>query len=84
MEAVWSEGPLTAEEIVQAVAPARHWGEATVKTLTNRLLKNQALASEPTGGRALYHPLVTRSRTALASAGIAKSMDMAQHSLTFV
>ena len=40
MDAVWPEGPLTAEEIVQAVAPARHWGEATIKTLINCLLKN--------------------------------------------
>lgn len=60
MEAVWSQGPLTAEEIVQSVGPAQNWGEATVKTLINRLLKKKALASERSGGRALYRPLVTR------------------------
>ena len=60
MEAVWSQGPLTAEEIVQSVGPAQSWGEATVKTLINRLLKKQALASERSGGRALYRPLVSR------------------------
>jgi BlaI family penicillinase repressor len=60
MEAVWSQGPLTAEEIVQAVGPAQQWGEATVKTLISRLLKKKALASERTGGRALYRALVTR------------------------
>ncbi|ODT88425.1 BlaI/MecI/CopY family transcriptional regulator [Phenylobacterium sp. SCN 70-31] len=60
MEALWDRGPLTAEEIIQTVGPAQDWGEATVKTLINRLLKKKALASERAGGRALYRPLVTR------------------------
>lgn len=60
MEALWAQGPLTAEEIVQAVGPAQNWGEATVKTLINRLLKKKALASERTGGRALYKALISR------------------------
>lgn len=60
MEAVWTKGPLTAEDIVQSVGPAQEWGEATVKTLINRLLKKKALASERSGGRALYRALVTR------------------------
>jgi len=61
MEALWSQGPMTAEEIVQTVGPAQAWGEATVKTLINRLLKKKALASERTGGRALYQPIVSRA-----------------------
>lgn len=60
MEALWTRGALTADEIVQTVGPAQEWGEATVKTLINRLLKKKAIASERTGGRALYRPLVTR------------------------
>jgi BlaI family transcriptional regulator, penicillinase repressor len=60
MEALWTRGPLTAEEVVQLVGPAQDWGEATVKTLINRLLKKKALASERVGGRARYAPLVSR------------------------
>ena len=60
MEALWAQGPQTAEEIVQAVGPAQDWGEATVKTLINRLLKKKALTSKRTGGRALYSALVSR------------------------
>ncbi len=60
MEALWDRGPLTAEDLVQSVGPAQGWGEATVKTLINRLLKKKALASERVGGRALYRPLVSR------------------------
>jgi predicted transcriptional regulator len=61
MEALWNEEPLTADEIVQKVGPANGWGEATVKTLINRLLKKKALKSERSGGRALYRTLVTRA-----------------------
>ena len=60
MEALWTKGPLTAEEIVQTVGPAQEWGEATVKTLINRLLKKKALKSERTGGRAIYKARVSR------------------------
>ena len=61
MEALWTQGPMTAEEIVQSVGPPQAWGEATVKTLINRLLKKQALASERAGGRAMYRPIVSRA-----------------------
>ena len=60
MEALWTKGPLTAEELVAEVGPAQSWGEATVKTLINRLLKKKALASQREGGRARYRPIVTR------------------------
>ncbi len=60
MEALWSRGPLTADDLIQSVGPEQGWGMATVKTLINRLLKKQALASERVGGRALYRPLITR------------------------
>ena len=60
MDAVWRSGPLAADEIVGEVGGPQGWGEATVKTLINRLLKKKALASERTGGRALYRPIVTR------------------------
>lgn len=60
MEALWSQGPLGAEDLVREVGGAQSWGEATVKTLINRLLKKKAIASERVGGRARYRPLVSR------------------------
>jgi BlaI family transcriptional regulator, penicillinase repressor len=61
METVWTKGPLAAEEIMREIGPSQDWREATVKTLINRLLRKKALASERSGGRALYRPLVTRA-----------------------
>jgi predicted transcriptional regulator len=60
MEALWTRGPLGADEIVGEVGAAQNWGEATVKTLINRLLKKKALASEREGGRVRYRPVVSR------------------------
>ena len=60
MEALWARGPLTAEEIVQSVGPANAWGEATVKTLINRLLKKGAVAAKKDGRRYLYSPRLKR------------------------
>lgn len=61
MEALWAKGPMGAEDIVGEVGGPQNWGEATVKTLINRLLKKKAIASERTGGRAIYRPLVSRA-----------------------
>lgn len=60
MEALWAGEPLSPDELVRAVAPAQGWGEATVKTLVNRLLKKGAIASRRADGRTLYAPLVAR------------------------
>jgi BlaI family transcriptional regulator, penicillinase repressor len=60
MEALWREGPMSADALVETVGPAQGWGEATVKTLINRLLKKGAIASERSGGRARYRPLLSR------------------------
>jgi BlaI family penicillinase repressor len=60
MEALWAQGPLGAEDLVRDVGAAQSWGEATVKTLINRLLKKKAIASEREAGRTRYRPLVSR------------------------
>lgn len=60
MEAVWGRGPLSADEIVAEVGEPQGWGEATVKTLINRLLKKKALISERNEGRTRYRALVSR------------------------
>lgn len=60
MAALWDRNSLTAEEIFGEVSEAQSWGEATVKTLINRLLKKKAIASKREGGRAHYRPLISR------------------------
>ncbi|HEY2708648.1 MAG TPA: BlaI/MecI/CopY family transcriptional regulator [Caulobacteraceae bacterium] len=61
MEALWRSGPMTAEEVVAEVGAQQAWGEATVKTLINRLLKKKAIASGREDGRHRYLPLLRRA-----------------------
>lgn len=61
MEVLWARSPLTANEVSAAVAPARGWTLATVKTLLSRLVAKQAVLTEPDGKRFLYSPSIARA-----------------------
>ncbi|HWT51241.1 MAG TPA: BlaI/MecI/CopY family transcriptional regulator [Caulobacter sp.] len=61
MEALWRRQPLSADELVAEVGASQSWGEATVKTLINRLLKKKAIKSERADGKHGYRPLIDRS-----------------------
>lgn len=61
MEVLWNRHPLTADEVVTALAETTEWQEPTVKTLLNRLLKKRAIAATRDGRRYLYRPLLTRA-----------------------
>ncbi len=60
MEALWTRGPLTASEVIEAVKD-QGWGEATVKTLIHRLLKREAIRSERADGRTVYRAVLERA-----------------------
>ncbi len=61
MDILWRRGPLTADELVAEAAGPQGWGEATVKTLINRLLKKKAVASEREGRRHRYRAVTQRA-----------------------
>ncbi|MEH6421693.1 BlaI/MecI/CopY family transcriptional regulator [Pseudomonas sp. CGJS7] len=60
MDVLWQRQPLSAEEVVAALADSRSWQEATVKTLLNRLLNKGAIRAEKDGRRYLYAPVLRR------------------------
>ena len=60
MEVLWDTSPLTAQDVVERVDPARGWSANTVKTLLGRLLAKAVIAHEADGRRYLYRPLVAR------------------------
>jgi predicted transcriptional regulator len=63
MEVLWeAREPLPAEDVVAALAVARDWQEATVKTLLNRLLKKGAVSARKDGRRYLYSPVLARDQ----------------------
>ena len=60
MEVLWVESPLTAQEVVERVGPARGWSANTVKTLLGRLLGKAAITATEDGRRYLYRPAIVR------------------------
>lgn len=71
MQALWTAGEATAEDLIAQVAGPNEWAEATVRTLINRLLTKGAIAAEREGRRYRYRPLLQREQwVAGESAGI--------------
>lgn len=60
MDVLWRESPLSAEDVVGALAKTSDWQEPTIKTLINRLLKKKAIIAERDGRRYLYRPVLRR------------------------
>ena len=62
MEALWSRGALTPDEIVAEVGPANGWARNTVRVIITRLLNKGAISSaKEADGRFLYRPVLARS-----------------------
>jgi BlaI family transcriptional regulator, penicillinase repressor len=60
MEMLWGRNPLTADDIVEAIADEQNWSAATVRTLLNRLLTKGAVSATREGRRYLYAPILAR------------------------
>ena len=60
MDVLWSRSPLTASDVVDAIAGKSDWEPATIKTMLNRLVKKGALKFKSEGKRYLYAPAVSR------------------------
>ena len=60
MEVLWEKSPLSAQEVVEAVALQKDMHEKTVKTLLNHLLKKKILGFDKEKRKYLYYPLISR------------------------
>lgn len=58
MQTVWGRSPITAAEVIEALAPATTWKPKTTMTLLNRLVKKGVLGFEKKGRAYHYYPLV--------------------------
>ena len=67
MEVLWRKQPLSAEDVVAALAADTDWQEPTIKSLLNRLLKKGAISAERDGRRYLYRPVLSRNDYVLAT-----------------
>ena len=58
MKVCWSRSPISAQDIIDSLAPPASRHPKTVKTLLNRLVKKGALGFTKEGRAYLYEPLV--------------------------
>ena len=62
MQVLWSRGPLTANEVVEELAPKAKWKPKTVKTLINRLVKKGAVKFKKEGRKYRYYTAVSEAK----------------------
>lgn len=60
MAALWWRGPLSFADLIEEVRRGSAWGDATIKTLLNRLMRKGAVRSEREDGRQRYHAVISR------------------------
>jgi BlaI family penicillinase repressor len=59
MRVLWSEGPLTSNEIVEELTEQTEWKPKTIKTLINRLMKKGAIEHTKKGRKYIYKAAVS-------------------------
>lgn len=64
MQVLWSQGPLTANQIILKLDGKVKWNPRTIRTLINRLLTKQALDFDKEGKEYRYFPAVTEQQCA--------------------
>lgn len=60
LAALWRRGPLSFADLLDEVRRGSAWGDATIKTLLNRLMRKGAVRSAKAEGRQRYHPALSR------------------------
>src|SRR5262245_33315865 len=59
IKTIWDHGPMTAGQVVEALATSR-WRPRTVKTLLSRLVKKGAVRCDAEEKRFVYRAVITR------------------------
>jgi BlaI family penicillinase repressor len=62
MQVLWSEGPLTANEIIAKLKGKIKWNPRTIRALISRLLNKHALDFDKEGKEYRYLPTVTEKQ----------------------
>ena len=61
MNVIWEGQPLTAQDVVAALAGQTEWAPATIKTMLHRLVRKGVLAHESQANRYVYRSSVKRA-----------------------
>ena len=62
MQVVWGRKAATASDVIEELLPETGWSHRTIRTLLSRLVEKGVLATQPSGNRYVYRPLIARSK----------------------
>ncbi len=62
MTVVWDGQPMTAGDVIAALAETRQWNHRTIRTLLSRLVEKGALQYDVDGTRYIYRSAVSRQQ----------------------
>jgi BlaI family penicillinase repressor len=62
MKIIWRSGSITAQQVIDALAPSSDWSPATVKTLLNRLLRKGVIEFKKNGKAYTYSAARTQEQ----------------------
>lgn len=61
LKLLWSHGPLPSKLLLEQVRRQQDWGDATIKTLLNRLMRKGAIRPDRTGDLTVYVPSLSQA-----------------------
>ncbi len=61
MEVLWTESPMTANDVIDRLSDRKDWNARTIRTMLNRLVGKGALGYEADGKRYRYAPRISRA-----------------------
>lgn len=62
MKILWSEYPLSTNEVCERVQKTRNWNQKTIHTLLSRLTAKHVIAYEQHGRMYHYYPLISQKK----------------------
>jgi len=62
MQVLWSNGPLTANDIIEKLKGKVKWNPRTIRALISRLLNKKAISFKREGKEYRYYPNVTKTQ----------------------
>ncbi|ACT04210.1 BlaI/MecI/CopY family transcriptional regulator [Paenibacillus sp. JDR-2] len=66
MKVLWTKSPMSASEVIEALAGVNDWSPKTIRTLLTRLVQKEVITLDSNSKPYVYSPLVTEDETTRA------------------
>lgn len=60
LEVIWERSPISASQIINALADCESWSDRTIKSLISRLVKKKVISYKQENNRYFYYPVLKK------------------------